>query len=111
MANPDINELAEQLLERSKAHSVDWEDTRAGQEYRVFFPDLALRISRVEALFEDDSTEYRLELTSNTGRLIESLVPAPGDHLYHVLSDIFGFAEQYIHDNSINKALDYLKSS
>ncbi len=111
MANPDIKELAEQLLEQSKAHKVNWEDTRAGGEFRVFFPDLALRLSRVLGIFEDESAEYKLELTSNTGRSIDSLIPEPGAPLYQLLSDIFTLAEEYIHDNSINKALDYLKSS
>ena len=120
MAEPRMNELARELLERSKARKVGWEETREANAYAVLFRDVALRISRrrvfvIEGLVFDagqergDRTDYELELTGERGRIIGSLAAEPGQPMHEVLEEIFELADQHIRDTGVNKALDYLK--
>ena len=109
MAESRMKELADELLERSKAQKVDWEETRATSAYRVIFPDVSIRISQHGVGFGDDAEEYELELTSETGRVIGSLSPAQEEPVLTVLAEIYKLAEQYVRDIGVNKALDYLK--
>ena len=104
-----MNEVARELLDRSRAWKVGWEETRSQDAYRVIFPDVSLRISRQETVFEEERTDYELELTSETGRVIGSLTSAEQDPEHAVLAEIFNLAEQHVRDSGVDKALEYLK--
>lgn len=110
MPESNMKEVAEQLLTQSKEHKVTWEETSRRGAYRVHFPDIALTITRVSPSLED-SSDMRLELMSEAGRVIESLETTPEDPMYSTLSQIFDLAQQDIRDSGIDKALDYLKRS
>jgi hypothetical protein len=110
MAESRMNELAQELLSKSKADKVLWEDTgvKQGGSYRVYFPDVALTITRNTLGFEKDS-DLRLELMSDAGRVIDCLETTPEDAIHADLAEIFRLAAQHVREIGINKALAYLK--
>jgi len=111
MTKSSINEVAKELLERSKAGKVRWEETLGldgRNNYRVFFPDLSLRISR-SGRDDEDEFYYELILTSDSGRTLDTLEPSQDQDMHQILSEMFILAEAYIHDSGISKALEYLK--
>jgi len=108
MPEPRMNEVAQELLSQSKDQKVDWEKAGKAASYRVFFPDIALTISRLGTL---DETHFELDLIGESGTAIDSLHTAPEDTMQPVLTEIFYLAEQHVRDNGINKALGYLKQT
>ena len=110
MARSDISEVARELLQRTRDHKVPWQEGRDIDSCRVFFPDLAISITRIGDP-EEREPEYQLQLTGERGRVIDELAPGPEDTTHQVLSEIFDLAVQYIHDSGIDKALEYLKGT
>lgn len=119
MAEPRMNELAEELLRRSRERKVPWEEGLRGEgHYRVVFPDGTLILTRGARVVKygespgefQEYPEYQLALLSDTGRIIGSLTPEPDDPMYLALVEISNLAGNYVRDRGINKALDFLKS-
>jgi len=115
MAESRMLELAQELAAQSRAGKVVWGETGRKEVYRVYFPDVVLTISMSESPSEDPHvddwvTTYRLDLGSESGRVIDSLSVEPNDERYELLGEIFELAERHVRDTGINKALDYLKS-
>tara|TARA_B100000315_G_C14066824_1_gene358781 strand:- start:44 stop:373 length:330 start_codon:yes stop_codon:yes gene_type:complete len=102
-------EVAQELLIRARDHKVSWEETSWRGTYRVVFPDVVLTIPRTYPTLEDSGLS--LKLMSETGRVVDSLDIEPDNDGYAALSQIFDFAEQYVRDTGVNKALHYLKST
>jgi hypothetical protein len=121
MAETRMNELAEELLQRSRDGKVPWEEKPRGRRsepdgYQVVFPDGALILTRTEEL-RGESLEkleeivvYRIDLLGDTGRIIDTLTHKPEEPMYQTLAEIFDLAEAYVRDTGISKALDFLKS-
>jgi hypothetical protein len=114
MAEPRIYELAKELLQRSRDRKVPWQEgqravTSSRDYYRVVFPEGALRVSGLRGT-TGENAEYKLELISDTGRIIDSLAPQTQELMYETLSEIFDLAHTFILDRGINRALDFLKS-
>ncbi|MDA0264175.1 MAG: hypothetical protein O3A93_10315 [Chloroflexi bacterium] len=109
MPESKLDEVANKLLGQSKENKVNWEDTGKRGTYRVFFPDVALAITKVYPSSED--SELCLELMNESGSVIDYLETAPGDRYHSLLSQIFDFAQQHVRDAGINKALEYLKEA
>ena len=110
MPESRIDEVAQELLGQSKEDKVDWESTGARASYRVIFPDVILTISRVY-LDIGQTSDLRLELMNETGRVINLLETAPKDHMHALLEQIFDLAEQHVRNAGIDKALENLKRS
>jgi hypothetical protein len=124
MAELRMNELAKELLQRSRDGKVPWEEKPRGRRsdqdaYQVVFPDGALILSReglgptefIEGVGEVWTRfEYQLALLGDTGRIIDSLTPKPEEPMSQTLAEIFDLAEGYVRETGISKALDFLKS-
>lgn len=129
MAKMRMIEVAEQLLDRAKAGTVAWQREFGNQRYLLGFPDMAIAISRLSWLpgpplpppglptLPDlrslGTYGYKLELLDENGGLIESLAATVGDPEHRVLKEIYDVAEvgERSIDESIDKALSYLKNS
>ena len=114
MAESRMAELANELLTRSKEDKVAWQETGRKEEYRVYFPDVVLAASKEEEIAEEGDafgfvTTYKLDLGSESGRVIDSLRVQPDAEQFGLLSEIFENATAHVWDSGINKALDYLK--
>ena len=107
MAESRMDEVAQELLRKSKDGKLQWEESGKRGSYRVIFPDVVLAISR-DFPTEEDS-DLTLELISEAGRVIDSLETTPEDPMHSTLSQMFDLAQQGIRDSGIDKALDYLK--
>ena len=108
MPESKMHELAQNLLGQSKEDKIDWESTGAHASYRVIFPDVVLTISRVY-LDIGETSDLRLELMNETGRVINLLETAPEDYMHSLFEQIFDLAERHVRDAGIDKALEYLK--
>nr|AIF02140.1 hypothetical protein [uncultured marine group II/III euryarchaeote KM3_153_G11] len=108
--------LANELSTRTKEGKVAWQETGRKEEYRVYFPDVVLTVSKEEEIWEEAEVEdefpfvttYKLNLGSESGRVIDSLKIWPNAEHYELLSEIFENAIARVRDTGINKALDYL---
>ena len=117
MAESRMTELANELLTRTKEDKVAWQGTGRKEEYRVYFPDVVLTISKEQEIAEIGEerdefgfvTTYKVDLGSESGRVIDSLRVQPNAEQYELLSEIFENAEAHVRNSGINKALDYLK--
>jgi len=119
MAESRMTELANELLTRTKEDKVAWQETGRKEEYRVYFPDVVLTVSKEEEIAEEEIAEkgdefgfvttYKLDLGSESGRVIDSLRVQPNAEQYELLGEIFQNAEAHVRNSGINKALDYLK--
>ena len=110
MPESRMNELAQNLLDQSNQDKIDWESTGARASYRVIFPDVVLTISRVHLDIRETS-DLRLELMNETGRVLNLLETAPEDSMHSLLEQIFDLAERHVRDAGIDKALENLKRS
>ncbi|MDE2781256.1 MAG: hypothetical protein OXI91_16500 [Chloroflexota bacterium] len=116
MAGQGMNEIADELLRRSRDGRLAWKQTRKGNEYRVSFPDVSLAISHEPTL-----NTYQLDLINEAGSVIESIEWSPfyspnekqedKDFRRDILQDIYGFAEMYVQEEVAQRALQYLKQS
>ena len=108
MPESRMNELAQSLIGQSKEGKIDWESTGARASYRVIFSDVILTISRV---YQDigETSDLRLELMNETGRVINLLETAPEDSMHSLLAQIFDLAGRHVRDAGIDKALEYLE--
>ena len=116
MPEQGINEVASELLRRSRDGKIPWKQTRRDNEYRVSFPDVSLAIFRA-------SGHYRLNLINETGSAIESLEYRPAmllsqtgnrDELEtrkETLKEIYDLAEAHVHEEVAQRALQYLKQA
>ena len=112
MAESRMTELAKELLTRSKEDKVAWQETGRKEEYRVYFPDVVLTVSKEIAEKGEEIdfvTTYKLELGSESGRVIDYLRVQPNAEQYKLLGEIFENAVAHVRNSGINKALDYLK--
>ncbi len=118
MAESRMTELANELLTRTREDKVAWQETGRKEEYRVYFPDVFLTVSKGEEITETPGvgdefgfvTTYKLDLGSEAGRVIDSLRVQPNAEQYELLGEIFENAEAHVRNSGIAKALDYLKS-
>ena len=118
MAESRMTELAHELLTRTKEDKVAWQETGRKEEYRVYFPDVFLTVSKGEEMTEKPGvgdefgfvTTYRLDLGSEAGRVVDSLKVQPNVEHYEILSEIYENAEAHVRNSGIDKALNYLKS-
>ena len=117
MAASRMDEVAQELLRRSRENKVNWEESGKRDSYRVFFPDVALVIARERTTISDgldnrvisDGTIFQLDLMSEAGKIVHSLLPKSEEPPYQLLKEIFGLAESYVRDSSVDRALEYLK--
>ena len=117
MAESRMTELANELLTRTKEDKGAGQETGSKEEYRVYFPDVVLTVSKEEEIWEEAEvadefpfvTTYKLDLGSESGRVIDSLKVWPNAEQYELLSEIFENATAHVRNSGINKALDYLK--
>ena len=116
MPGQGINNVASELLRRSRDGKITWKQTINDHEYRVSFPDVSLAISGQPAL-----DMYRLDLINETGAIIESLEWSPfyspaakqedSDFRKETLTEIYGLAEAYVQEDVAKRALKYLKQA
>ncbi len=116
MPEQGINEVASELLRRSRDGKIPWKQTRRDNEYRVSFPDVSLAILR-----QTDLDLYRLDLINETGSVIESLEWTPFysptgntvelESRRETLKEIYDLAEAHVHEEVAQRALQYLKQA
>ncbi|MDE2940650.1 MAG: hypothetical protein OXR67_17285 [Chloroflexota bacterium] len=116
MAGQGMNEVATELLRRSRDGKIAWKQTRRDNEYRVSFPDVSLTISSQPGL-----DIYRLDLINETGSVTESLewnpfysptpMPSADASQLQTLKEIYGLAEAYVQEEVAQRALQYLKET
>ncbi|MCY4364962.1 MAG: hypothetical protein OXE17_01850 [Chloroflexi bacterium] len=116
MPGQGLNEVASELLRRSRDGKIPWKQTRRDSEYRVSFPDVSLAIFCA-------SGHYRLDLINETGSVIESLEYSPlsiftqtgkRDELESrskTLKEIYDLAEAHVQEEVAQRALQYLKQA
>jgi hypothetical protein len=123
-----MTQVAEHLLQQSRAGKVGWEMSETRQNaYKVTFPDTTLVISRWSPLRDSswatmrdlsrtfcvDAAVYRLELLNAANEVVETLLGIPGQIAYRTLRDIFALAQgQVTHaEENIDKVLEYLRET
>ena len=116
MPGQGINEVASELLRRSRDGKIPWKQTRRDNEYRVSFPDVSLAISRA-------SGHYQLDLINESGSVIGSLEYSPLslfseteetealESRKETLKEIYDLAEAHVQEEVAQKALQYLKQA
>ena len=116
MPGQGINEVASELLLRSRDGKIPWKQARRDNEYRVSFPDVSL------AIFHD-SGDYRLGLINEAGSVIESLEYSPLssfsqagkqdelESIKEILKEIYDLAESHVQEEVAQRALEYLKQA
>ena len=115
MPEQGINEVASELLRRSRDGKIPWKQTRRDNEYRVSFPDVSLSIFCGSGL-------YRLDLINETGSTIGSLeysplmFPQTGNQedlesRKETLKEIYDLAEAHVQEEVAQRALQYLKQT
>ena len=116
MPGQGMNEIASELLLRSRDGKIAWKQTIKDHQFRVSFPDVSLSISHYPSL-----GSYQLDLINETGSTIETL---DGDPFYspaqgqddkisrqEILKEIYELAEAYVQDVVTQRALQYLKQA
>ena len=128
MPKSRMTQVAEHLLQQSRAGKVGWEMSETRQNaYKVTFPDTTLVISRWSPLRDSswatmrdlsrtfcvDAAVYRLELLNAANEVVETLLGIPGQIAYRTLRDIFALAQgQVTHaEENIDKVLEYLRET
>ena len=128
MPKSRMTQVAEHLLQHSRAGKVGWEMSETRQNaYKVTFPDTTLVISRWSPLRDSswatmrdlsrtfcvDAAVYRLELLNAANEVVETLLGIPGQIAYRTLRDIFALAQgQVTHaEENIDKVLEYLRET
>ena len=116
MPGQGMNEIADELLIRSRDGKIAWKQTIKDCQFRVSFPDVSLAISYFPSL-----ASYQLDLINETGSTIESLdwnpVLSPAqtqgetESLEETLKEIYELAEAYVQDVVAQRALQYLKQA
>jgi len=128
MAKSRMHQVAEELLQQSRATKINWTATEDRKDaYRVVLPDTTLVISRWSPLgntswaaaqdlsrsFSVDFGAYRLELLNESNEVVETLLTVPGQSAYRVLRDTFGLAQQRANqtEEKIDQVLEYLRQT
>ena len=128
MPKTRMTQVAEHLLQQSRAGKVTWEMAESRENgYKVAFPDTTLVVSRWSPLrdsswatmrdlsrtFSVDVAVYRLELLNEAGEVVESLLGIPGQIAHRALRDTFALAQgQVTHaEENIDKVLEYLRET
>ena len=120
-----MHELAQELLRRSHARNLEWQESGYPNSYRVFFPDVALTISRGPEIREASDTQVidyatcQLDLVGEAGKTVGTLLTksrfsgeseSPEEEAMHrVLAEIFDLAVNHVQGRNIDKALEYLR--
>ena len=105
MVESRMAELAEELLNRSKAGKVEWEEGPFRNSYSVKFPDIEIVISR-------EGEFYVLNLVNDKRTITASFTPATHDtSASEMLRDVYELARSKVLNTptSIDKALEYLR--
>jgi hypothetical protein len=128
MANLKMLQVAEQLLQQSRAGKVAWAPAETRENaYQVAFPDTTLVISRWSPLRDSpwatvrdlsnclgvDVASYRLELLDAGSQVVETLLAVPGQTAHRTLRQIFARAQaQARHaEENISKVMEYLREA
>jgi hypothetical protein len=128
MPKSRMTQVAEHLLQQSRAGKVAWEMAEIRESaYKVAFPDTTLVISRWSPLRDSswatmrdlsrtcsvDVAVYRLELLNEANEVLETLLGIPGQIAYRTLRDTFALARgQVTHaEENIDKVLEYLRET
>jgi hypothetical protein len=129
MAKSRMHQVAEELLQQSRAGKVNWaaaEDRR--DAYKVVLPNTTLVISRWSPLgnlpwdamrdlarsFSVDFGAYRLELLNESGEVVETLLAVvPSQSAHGALRETFSLAQQRAHQTEakIDQVLEYLRQT
>jgi len=129
MAKSRMHQVAEELLQQSRAGKINWtavEDRR--DAYKVVLPYTTLVISRWSPLgnlswdalrdlsrsLSVDFGAYRLELLNESNEVVETLLAVmPSQSAYGALRETFGLAQQRAHrtDEKIDQVLEYLRQT
>lgn len=86
--------LIDRIHKRTKAGTLDWDETTDDNIFLTTFPDYAIHIAKVEEL--NGATNYNLSIFNEEGRLIEKFSPGniadSYDEGYEILEEIFELA-------------------
>lgn len=128
MAKSRLVQVAEQLLQQSRAGKVTWQTVENRESaYRVSFPDATLVVSRRSPLrdspwapvrdlshsFGVDVASYRLELLDQANQVVESLLAVPGQSTYRILRETFARAQSQVShaEENVDKVMQYLSEA
>ena len=117
MASTRMYELAAELMRLSQDNKLTWEQTLYANRFQVDFPDVSLAISRSDEI----PSSYSLELISETGTTIDTLLWSPSSYTLRkttnpdlrdaALEKVYELAESYVQDIVADRALQYLKQT
>ena len=128
MVKSQMAQVAEQLLQQSRAGKVAWE-AAPGREsaFQVSFPDTILVVSRWSPLRDSpwstvrdlskslgvDVASYRLELLDADRQVVEILLAVPGQTAHRTLRQVYARAHSQVShaEESINKVMEYLRET
>jgi hypothetical protein len=128
MVKSKMVQIAEQLLQQSRAGKLAWEPAEGrGNAFKVSFPDTTLVVSRCSPLRDSpwatvrdlshslgiDVASYRLELLDADNHVLETLLALPGQTAHRTLRQLFARAHtQATHsEERINKVMEYLRET
>ena len=128
MPKTRMTEVAEELLQQSRADKVAWEVVEGRKyAYKVAYPDATVvvsswsllrdipwdPISEVAASLNLSIGTYRLELLDSAGQVDEALLAIPGQVAHKTLREIYDLAHRQTSpaEGNIDKVLEYLKGT
>ena len=128
MAKARINQVAEELLNQSRADNIPWETIEDRETaYRTTFPETSLIVSRWSPLHNSpwhgirdfansinlDLATFRLELLNDAGEVVDSLLTVPGQTSYRRLREVYELAHSKASysEKSIDEVLQHLRQT